>query len=294
MAWIQLRLDTRPEEIEVLEGWLLACGASAVTLEDNRDQPLLEPGVGETPLWNHIQLTGLFPAEQDIEGVLNQLSSDQRATLNPRVEILEDRDWIREWMSQYQPMAFGRLWVCPSWTEPPAPDAPVLFLDPGLAFGTGTHPTTALCLEQLASIDLENARVMDYGCGSGVLAIAALKLGAAYSCGVDIDPQAIAATGENAIRNRIAATRLSVSIPDKLEDDCRQSFDVVVANILAGPLQALSDTLIDLLAPGGQLLLAGMLDTQADSLAAHYRSRIELKQLSSREEWVCLGGKLDN
>ena len=147
MTWLQLRLDTQPGRGQALEDLMLATGAVAVTMEDNADQPVLEPGVGETPLWGQTRLTGLYPADTDMDAVLAAFPAELLRQANQRVEILEDKDWEREWMQHYQPMQFGsRLWVCPSWLEPPEPDAVNLLLDPGLAFGTGTHPTTALCL----------------------------------------------------------------------------------------------------------------------------------------------------
>jgi ribosomal protein L11 methyltransferase len=294
MTWLQLRLDTSPAGVELLENLMLATGAVAVTMEDNADQPVLEPGVGETPLWGHTRLTGLYPADTAMAEVLAAFPEQLLQQANQRVEILEDKDWEREWMQHYRPMPFGRrLWVCPSWLEPPDPTAVNLLLDPGLAFGTGTHPTTALCLAELDGMALDGQCVVDYGCGSGILAVAALKLGASAALGVDNDPQALVATRDNAGRNGIHPDALEVALPgayDRLA--WSQRAGVVIANILAGPLAELAETLLGLLKPGGTLLLSGLLDTQAAGLCAHYAGRIALRVASEKDGWVCLRGTL--
>jgi len=294
MTWLQLRLDTHPGEIESLEERMLATGAVAVTMEDNADQPVLEPGVGETPLWGQVRLTGLYPADTNMEQVVAAFPPELLRQANQRVEILEDKDWEREWMQHYRPMPFGkRLWVCPSWMEPPDPGAINLLLDPGLAFGTGTHPTTALCLAQLDSMDLAGREIVDYGCGSGILAVAALRLGATCALAVDNDPQALVATRDNAARNGIATTRMEVVLPGAVDNDAwRGRASLVIANILAGPLMDLAATLLTFLQPGGTLLLSGLLDTQAATLCAHYAGRVSLEVAGEKDGWVCLRGKL--
>ncbi|MCB1730882.1 MAG: 50S ribosomal protein L11 methyltransferase [Halieaceae bacterium] len=294
MTWLQLRLDTQPGEIESLEERMLATGAVAVTMEDNADQPVLEPGVGETPLWGQVRLTGLYPADTDMDQVLTAFPPQQLRQANQRVEILEDKDWEREWMQHYRPMPFGkRLWVCPSWLQPPDPGAINLLLDPGLAFGTGTHPTTALCLAQLDSMDLDGCDIVDYGCGSGILAVAALRLGAAFALAVDNDPQALMATRDNAGRNGIAAASMEVVLPDAVDHHAWSGrASLVIANILAGPLMELADTLSAFLQPGGTLLLSGLLDNQAAALCEHYAKRINLQVAGEKDGWVCLRGSL--
>ena len=291
MTWLQLRLYTQRDSVAALEDQLLACGAVAVTLEDNADQPLLEPGVGETPLWNQTRLTGLYPADSDMHAVLAQLPA--QVLENHRVEILEDKDWAREWMQHFQPMRFGeQLWVCPSWLEPPHAGAVNLLLDPGLAFGTGTHPTTAMCLRQLDGMPLRGQTVVDYGCGSGILAVAALKLGAARALGVDNDPQALTASAENSRRNGVQQAQFKVALPQQVAmADWGQQADLVVANILSGPLVDLSDTLISFLKPGGDLLMAGLLSSQSETLRAHYTPVIQLSVVDQQDDWVCLRGK---
>jgi ribosomal protein L11 methyltransferase len=290
VSWLQLRLATNKQQAESLEQALLDAGALSVTLEDAGDEPLLEPGVGETPLWREVILTGLFRADTDMAPIIAALPPLPE---EPRVEILEDKDWTREWMQHYRPMRFGDgLWICPSWLEPPDPAAINLLLDPGLAFGTGTHPTTALCLEALATLPLAGARVVDYGCGSGILAIAAARLGAVAVLAIDNDPQALFACRDNAARNDVSEAVLEVRGP---EDYDRAAWhgraDVVVANILAGPLSALADELCDLLAPGGTLLLAGLLETQMQALVGDYAPKLDLAVREQREEWVCLQGR---
>jgi ribosomal protein L11 methyltransferase len=294
MTWLQLRLDTHPGEIESLEERMLATGAVAVTMEDNADQPVLEPGVGETPLWGQVRLTGLYPADTDMDQVVAAFPPELLRRANQRVEILEDKDWEREWMQHYRPMPFGkRLWVCPSWLEPPEPGAINLLLDPGLAFGTGTHPTTALCLGQLDGMDLAGCDIVDYGCGSGILAVAALRLGATCALAVDNDPQALVATRDNAARNGIAAASMEVVLPGAVDSQAWSGrASLVIANILAGPLMELADTLLAFLQPGGTLLLSGLLDTQAAALCDHYADRISLQVESEKDGWVCLRGKL--
>mgnify|MGYP001556588862 FL=1 len=294
VSWIQLRLDTYPDQVEQLEERMLASGSVAVTMEDNANQPVLEPAVGETPLWGQTRLTGLYPADTDMHAVLAHFPEPLLAQCNQRIEILEDKDWEREWMQHYQPMQFGkRLWVCPSWLEPPKPDAVNLLLDPGLAFGTGTHPTTALCLAELDSMRLEEQVVVDYGCGSGILAVAALKLGAIEALGVDNDPQALAASRDNAGRNGVDPELFPVALPGQYDTDhWLQRADTVIANILAGPLMELSGTLLHCLKPGGTLMLSGLLATQAPGMIEHYASKLPLRVAGEHEGWVCLRGEL--
>jgi ribosomal protein L11 methyltransferase len=294
MTWLQLRLDTNPGSVVALEDLMLATGAVAVTMEDNADQPVLDPAVGETPLWGQTRLTGLYPADADMQEVLQAFPTPLLQQANQRVEILEDKDWEREWMQHYQPMQFGRrLWVCPSWLAPPDPDAVNLLLDPGLAFGTGTHPTTALCLRELDDMQLHGQTVVDYGCGSGILAVAALKLGASRVLGVDNDPQALAATLDNGLRNDLPPQCLPVALPGQVEQQVwNRRAEVVIANILAGPLIDLSDTLLRFMKPGGTLLLSGLLLNQADALCAHYADRIAIQVVGEQGGWVCLRGEL--
>ncbi len=289
MPWIQLQLHTTREHASDSEDALLAAGAAAVTLEDSADQPVFEPGVNEHPLWDLVNVTGLFEADTAMPAVLAALELILGELPSHRVEILEDKDWEREWMSRYQPLACGeRLWICPSWCEPEQPEAINLMLDPGLAFGTGTHPTTFLCLQWLDRQELTGKTVIDYGCGSGILGIAALLLGAERVIAVDNDPQALTATTDNAQRNGIAAERLHCCLPEDLPADSRA--DVVVANILAAPLLELAPQLAALLPAGGLIALSGILDSQGEAICERYSQWFDQLQRHSRDEWLRISG----
>jgi len=293
LSWLQLTLAAREHSPEQLEDALLAAGAIAVTLRDGGDQPVLEPAPGETPLWTETLVTGLFDAQTDIEtvkaGIVQELGA---AVLHETcLETLTERDWVRAWLDNFHPMQFGRrLWVCPTASTPPEPDAVNLLLDPGLAFGTGTHPTTALCLEWLDSAALDGKQVIDYGCGSGILAIAAAKLGAAGVWAVDIDPQALIATRENARRNQVAE-QLQLGAPGILSTaKPAPQADVILANILAGPLIVLAPLLARLTKPGGAVVLAGLIADQLTDVQQAYAPWFEFQPQRQRENWVLLQG----
>lgn len=288
MSWLQIQFTTTPALQSDLEDALLQAGSVSITYQDAKDQPILEPGLNEAPLWDDLVITALFDADIDVNPTLAvvELLFGQPLPAH-QVEILEDKDWVREWMDSYKPMQFGeRLWICPSWCEAPDPHAVNLLLDPGLAFGTGTHPTTAMCLSVLDQLDVNDARIIDYGCGSGILAIAALLLGADSAIGVDNDPQALVATKDNAGRNQIDADRLQVFLPD---EEPRDAADVMLANILAGPLVELAPKLMSLTKPGGKLVLSGVLDTQRQAIIEAYDS-IDFDAFHTQAEWLCLVG----
>jgi len=296
MPWLQIKVETQPDQAEQYEDLLLTAGCAVVTYQDAADQPIFEPDLGTTPLWSRTTITGLFAAEQDVQATLDQLQAAQQQLPLPanaehppfKAEILEDKDWEREWMDSYHPMQFGtRLWVCPSWREAPDPDAVNMMLDPGLAFGTGTHPTTALCLEWLDGQALEGQHLVDYGCGSGILGIAALLLGARDVVAVDIDPQALTATRDNLARNRLAPERLQTFLP---ADAPAVQADTLVANILAGPLVQLAPTLATLIRPGGRLLLSGLLAEQAEEVSTAYNEWFEMEPAVEKEGWIRLTG----
>ncbi|WP_226665109.1 50S ribosomal protein L11 methyltransferase [Microbulbifer aggregans] len=292
MPWLQLRVNTNREQAEKIENALLFAGAVSVTLQDNADQPILEPGLGETPLWDETLVTGLFDAEVDTNVTEAKAASYLCELLpNARWEQLEDKDWEREWMSHYKPIQCGdNLWICPSWCEPPQPDAVNLLLDPGLAFGTGTHPTTFLCLQWLAKEPLSGKNAIDYGCGSGILGIAALLLGAETALGTDIDPQALIASRENALRNNIDPERFPVYLPEKTPPANEASADVMLANILAGPLVELAPQLIERTRVGGRICLSGILASQAEKVKTAYSQWIDFDADGEKEEWVRLSG----
>lgn len=295
MPWIQLTFHTDKQHSEQAEQALLDLGSLSVTLKDAEDQPVLEPLPGETPLWDQIILTGLFDADIDSQAIREQLQQTL-TQLQPgasnnsaiKIEALEDKDWVRAWMDDYKPMQFGeRLWVCPRHLPPPQPDAVNLMLDPGLAFGTGTHPTTALCLQWLDQQPPQDKSVLDFGCGSGVLAIAALLLGAKHADATDIDPQALSATQSNAEANHVA-DKINAYAVQELPDE---QYDIVLANILAGPLQELAPQLAAHCKSGGNIVLSGILETQAEKIIQAYSPWFELEPVAIKDEWIRVSGQ---
>ena len=290
--WQEWALETHSPLVESLEEWLFDHGALAVSLEDNANEPLLEPGPGETPLWQNVVLKALFAGDADLSSIKAVLPRTLLAE-NSKSEVsrLEDREWTRVWMDDFAPIQMGpRLWVCPSWAVPPDKALVNVMLDPGLAFGTGTHATTAMCLGALDAAVSGGESVVDYGCGSGILAIAALKLGASKALGVDNDPQALAASRDNAARNKISADQFDAVMPEDGKVSAWSNVaNVVVANILAGPLLSLAQELIQLMAPGGRLLLTGVLEEQAAELIEHY-AHVGLEVTDRRDGWVLLSG----
>ena len=289
MPWLILHIESDEEHCEAIEDALLSTGASAVTLQDNADQPLFEPDPGTTPLWRNLLISGMYDAATDIEAIVAQLRSQSGLVLGQhRVEILEDKDWVRTWMDSYQPMPMGqRLWICPSWLQPPDANAVNLVLDPGMAFGTGTHPTTSMCLQWLDAAAVEGKTVIDYGCGSGILAIAALLLGADSGIATDIDPQAIAATRSNAERNQVDDHRLRLCYPQDMVDAAPA--DILLANILAGPLSSMAPQISALVKVGGQIVLSGILRQQACEVISAY-PEFSFDTPRELDEWVLLAG----
>lgn len=289
MAWIQINTTVSEALAEPLSDAFMEVNAASVTFADAKDQPIFEPEIGTTPIWSQTKVIGLFDAEADIPAIINQL-----VTLIPNVpaerysiEALEDKDWIRAWMDQFQPMQFGsQLWIVPSWCDIPDPKAVNLMLDPGMAFGTGTHPTTALCLTWLDQNPPKHLTVIDYGCGSGVLALAAEKLGAKQVKGTDIDPQAIIASQQNADRN-------DAEIEFKLVKDFQaEPVDLLIANILAGPLKELAPEFIRLMKPHATLVLSGLLSNQAKDLITFYQQQgFEFLAQNDLDEWSQLSFK---
>ncbi len=290
MKWLQCFIRVSRQQLPVYEDALLALGAVSVTYCDAADQPLFEPGPGEIALWEDVELVGLFTEDFHEADLRTQLNTEFGDSLPPlRFEALADQQWERAWMEHFQPMRFGeRLWIYPSWVETPNDGSVVLRLDPGLAFGTGTHPTTALCLEWLDAQALLDKTVIDYGCGSGILAIAALLLGAASATGYDNDPQALTASGDNAANNG-CADKLSVALVATSGETITKQADVVLANILAGPLRELAPRIAPLVKHGGSLVLSGILAAQAEDVMDAYRAfGFVFTAPAERDGWVRL------
>lgn len=288
MPWLQLHSQVTRDQAEAVEDCLLACGAVSVTLTDNADNPILEPGVGETPLWETIRLTGLFEVTTEQSVVEEQLCVNFPALSDSITwETVEDQPWERAWMEHFEPIQCGqRLWICPSWREPPDSTAINLKLDPGLAFGSGTHPTTFMCLKWLDSLgELTGKTVVDYGCGSGILGIAALLLGADKVIAVDNDPQALIASRDNLKRNNLEDHRLITCFP---QDVPHIRADIVLANILAGPLIELANILSGLCAEQGKICLSGITTEQVGPVIGAYPDFV--LNATSQEEWVRLAG----
>jgi len=290
MPWLQLKFATEQAQVDEVSDYMMALGALSITYEDAEDNPILEPLPGETPLWQALIVTALFDATVDTTATLNEIkqSAHSSAIQNPTFEALEDKDWERAWMDSFHPMQFGqRLWIVPSWRQPPEPDAVNLLLDPGLAFGTGTHPTTSLCLQWLDGADLTDKSVLDYGCGSGILAIAAVLLGAKQVTAIDIDPQALTATLDNMQRNNIAEHLIERGQPELAEG---KTFNLVVANILAGPLKQLAPSIASKVSEEGELVLSGLLAEQAEEISQVYEKWFTMKPAIIEGDWIRLEG----
>jgi ribosomal protein L11 methyltransferase len=306
MPYLELSFDLAGLDPEWAQSACFGCGALSVTLSEARDDAVgdvaryddsnvvtassvLEPGVGEVRLWAQTRVQALFAAENAAPALLAALAG--AVGVEPqrlRARAVADRVWEREWLRDFHAMRFGqRLWVCPRHESVPQPDAVVVRLDPGLAFGTGTHASTALCLEWLEGCALAGRQVIDFGSGSGVLAVAALKLGARRAYAFDIDPQALLATRDNAADNGVAARLEVCERTTQLPRDC----DVLLANILSGILQGLAPTLAPLVAPGGSALLAGILAGQEAEVAASYSPWFDMRCHAQREGWIALHGQ---
>ncbi|MGI9232247.1 MAG: 50S ribosomal protein L11 methyltransferase [Woeseiaceae bacterium] len=294
MDWLQFVMNLDELDADSVEELFNRHGASSVTLSDAADNPVLEPGPGETPLWADTRITGLFSADTDLERLQQDLLVTMGIVTLPRHRIvqLENRVWEREWLNDFGPMRFGdRLWISPADNKVEQDDAVIVRLDPGLAFGTGTHATTALCLEWLDGLAVQGKTLLDYGCGSGILAIAGLKLGSRSATAMDIDPQAVLATSQNAERNGVADRLHICGSAEEIDG----SFDIVVANILAGPLVHFAESVTSTVASDGMLALSGVLCEQATTVMAAYRPWIEFDEPAFREQdgqtWSRLTGK---
>ncbi|KKB63024.1 ribosomal protein L11 methyltransferase [Robbsia andropogonis] len=314
MSYRELVIDAARDTAEALSDTLMDLGALSVSIEDaDADTPDEQPVFGEPGMvvqshsWHHSRVVALLSADQDPD-VLLRAAANHLLLPVPSFETREiaDQDWVRLTQSQFAPIAIGRhIWVVPSWHDAPDPDALILELDPGLAFGTGSHPTTRLCMEWLESQVQNGDTVLDYGCGSGILAILAVKCGARDVVGIDIDAQAVATAHDNAARNRVAGQALRFGLPDALPAAASApgsatgaqavaepgaTFDIVVANILSNPLKVLASMLCGRVRPGGRIALSGVLARQAEEVAAAYAPWIDMHVWREHEGWVCLSG----
>ncbi|MBA2652985.1 MAG: 50S ribosomal protein L11 methyltransferase [Tatlockia sp.] len=283
--WYQLKIEQcHRDEVDLLSDALDETGALSITLTDKNDEPVLEPEPGTTPLWPDVSITALYD-DENIALEAKSIMADQYPNLSYSINELADQDWERAWMDEFKPVRFGqRLWVCPSWIEPPEPEAVNLRLDPGLAFGTGTHATTSLCLNWLDQAELNNKSLIDYGCGSGILALAALKLGAIKVYAVDIDQQALTATQNNAANNAIACPQLTIDFPQNLQEPV----DLLIANILLAPLLNLKVKFRELIKHKGILVVSGILDEQAAELITAYKEGFSYLRTISQDGWSLL------
>lgn len=286
-GWLQITLPVANHSSDILEQAFFDAGALSVTFTDAADNPVLEPLPGETPLWSDTLVTGLFAEDADESLIRQQLLKYLAQTELPgyRSQRLQEQNWERVWLDDFKPMQFGqRLWICPGEQEPPEPTAANILLDPGLAFGTGTHATTALCLQWLDEADLTGKTVIDYGCGSGILAIAAVKLGASQVWAVDIDPQALLATAQNAERNQVETAIFPIQ-PDALPV---VDADLILANILAAPLLELAPRFAEFSHAGAELVLSGILARQVGEVRAAYESWFDFAEPRQQQEWALL------
>ncbi len=290
MGWLQLSLALHELDPDAVSTFFEERGALSITFLDGADQPIFEPDIGTTPLWPSTIITAMYEENVDVSRLRAQLQEVFDAAVVDRLtqETVQDQDWERVWLDRFEPMQFGEhLWVCPAGQRPDTDDnAVIIDLDPGLAFGTGTHPTTALCLQWLDQNRAENQQVLDYGCGSGILSIAALKLGASSVWGIDIDEQALWASVENAKRNHVA-DRLHTGLP---ADQPAQKFDLLLANILANPLIELAPALASRLRTGAQLVLSGILTEQSQEVMAAYQPWCDMDEPVVLDGWVRISG----
>ena len=299
MKWLQIHITVEQAQVDFTETLLSSLGAVSVTLDDAENQDLLEPLPGETPLWNKVIVTGIYAQEEDEEIDVNALTTFITAQMPDtplRYDFLEDQEWERTWMDAYKPIQIAdKYWIVPEWMQAPEPDAVNIKLDPGLAFGTGNHASTFLCLQWLGKINLKDKIVIDYGCGSGILGVAALLLGAKKVYATDIDPQAVLATKQNAELNGVLE-HLYVGLPEEFNIEFNhQKADVFVANILAGPLMALAPEFSTLIKSEGEFALAGILEEQVTDVSAVYSQFFDIIEVEKREEqWCRISGKRQN
>lgn len=289
MFWNEVHITTSAEKANEISDKLIELGAQAVTFQDAGDTPIFEP-TPDTPLWEKTIVIGLFENQFPLEAVIDFLEKQSALGIIQHYQFkqLKDENWERRCLEGFHPIAFGkRLWICPSWCQPPDIHAVNIRLDPGLAFGTGTHPTTALCLEWLDENIHSQNMVVDYGCGSGILGIAAFKLGAKKVIAVDNDPQALTATLDNCKRNEIDLSLFKIQSPEQpIEDQA----DLIIANILAKPLLDLAPFFSKILKPGGKIILSGILVDQVDLIKMLYNQYVSIINVASKQEWARIEG----
>lgn len=292
MSWLSLIINASADTAESLSDALFDLGALSVSIEDAQagteaEQPIFgEPGEPTDVVWSDSNVVALFEADSDIPAILAQVAEQTGVAIaHHKVEQVAEQDWVRMTQAQFDPIQISeRLWITPTWHQPPDPKAINLQLDPGLAFGTGSHPTTRLCLRWLDKNLHNGETLLDYGCGSGILAIAAVKLGAGKTTGIDIDPQAIVASKQNAEQNNVTA---DFRLPDSI---LNEQFDVVLANILTNPLKVLAPLLAGATRSGGRIALSGVLQEQAEEVMAIYQQWFDLAPTVFDEGWACISG----
>ncbi len=296
MKWLQIHITVDQAQVDYTETLLSSLGAVSVTLDDAENQDLLEPLPGETPLWNKVIVTGIYAQEDDeaidVDAIVTFITA-QMPEAPLRHEFMEDQEWERTWMDAYEPIQIAeKFWIVPEWMQAPDADAVNIKLDPGLAFGTGNHASTFLCLQWLGKTDVKDKIVIDYGCGSGILAVAALLLGAKKAYATDIDPQAVLATQQNAELNGVL-DRLYVGLPEEFNHELGATkADIFVANILAGPLMMLAPEFATLVKPEAQFALAGVIEEQVDDVSGIYSEFFDILEVEKRDEYWCrISGK---
>ena len=288
--WQQLKIQLHSEDTSYFEQILFDSDAISISYLDAEDQPVFQEEPGSTPLWDNTFLLCLFNTKTDLGSLLNKLRCNTKVLNNKslNIELIEDQDWERSWMKDFEPIQFGeKLWICPSWLSPPEPNAVNIKLDPGLAFGTGNHATTSLCLRWLDQADVRGSEVIDYGCGSGVLSIASALLGAVKVHSVDNDPQAISATIDNSRRNKVPGDVLTTYLPEAVPP---VHADILIANILERPLIDLSEKFAELVKKGGYITLSGLLEEQIPSLLSCYNRWFDMEVPQVEQGWVLLCG----
>ena len=291
MTWRQLSLTCRAAQLDEVEDLMMELGALSISLRDAHDEPIYEPLPGESPVWRESVVSATFARDSDPQEIAQRLLARLPPELASTVteDSFQDRDWQQAYRQHFKPLQCApKLWIVPTWSEPPDPDATIVRLDPGLAFGTGSHPTTALCLAWLAEQDLQNLRLIDYGCGSGILAIAAIKLGADRVLAVDIDEQALTACKSNMEVNVVTDAQIEVCLPAAAG---ATAVDLLMANILAGPLVDLAGQFAKLVNPGGKIVLSGILVSQLNDIQSVYRDFFALEPARQSGDWACIGGR---